>query len=240
MTTTDGTFRAPVVVSDAGIQPTVLKLVGAEHFPTEYVSYVSDLEPGWGWASVRYFLDRKVVDAPMYTMYAEESWYTTERYARVRAGEEPDDVIVFLTVPAAMDPSMAPPGKECVVAGTICSPDPEAPEIPMLYRKVDEMMARVFPGFMDAVEHRVAEGPAEVSAHTRDSVVPGAGGECVGIGQVVGQCGTRKPSPVSPLPGLYFCGADAGSEGMGTHQAGDSGMRVAEIVRAAVPRLRAR
>ncbi|MCZ7526572.1 MAG: hypothetical protein M5U14_09455 [Acidimicrobiia bacterium] len=104
VTTTAGTFRAPVVVSSAGIQPTVLKLVGAEHFPTGYAQHVSGLEPGWGWASVRYFLDRKVVDAPMYMIYGEESWYTTERYERVRAGEEPDDVIVFLTVPAAMDP----------------------------------------------------------------------------------------------------------------------------------------
>jgi phytoene dehydrogenase-like protein len=231
VTTADATFSAPVVVSDAGIQPTVLKLAGPEHFPSEYVAYVRALEPGWGWASVRYFLDRKVVDSPMCMFYAEESWYTTERYARVRNGEEPEDVIVFVTVPSAMDPSMAPPGKECVVAGTICSPDPEAPEIPMLYRKVDEMMERIFPGFMDSVEHRATDGPAEVSAHTRDSVVPGAGGECVGIGQVVGQCGTKKPSPVSPVAGLYFCGADAGSEGMGTHQAGDSGLRVAAMVR---------
>jgi prolycopene isomerase len=239
ITTSAGTFSAPIVISDAGIQPTVLKLAGAQHFPAEYVEYVRGLEPGWGWASVRYFLDRKVVDSPMCMAYAEESWYTTARYERVRAGEEPDDVIVFLTVPSAMDPSMAPPGKECVVAGTICSPDPEATEIPMLYRKVDEMMERVFPGFMDAVEHRATDGPAEVSEHTRDSVVPGAGGECVGIGQVVGQCGTKKPSPVSPVPGLYFCGADAGGEGMGTHQAGDSGLRVAAIVREAMGELAA-
>ena len=230
ITTTGGSFEAPVVISSAGIQPTVLKLAGREHFPSTYVEYIEALEPGWGWASVRYFLDRRVIQSPMMMIHAEESWYTTERYERVRAGEVPEDVIVFATVPANMDPSMAPEGRQCVVAGTICSPDPEAPEIPMLYGKVDEMMEKVLPGFLDSVTHRSVDGPAEVSRHTRDQVLPGQGGECVGIGQVVGQCGTRKPSPASPLSGLYFCGADAGGEGMGTHQAGLSGMRVAQTV----------
>jgi hypothetical protein len=32
---------------------------------------------------------------------------------------------------------------------------------------------------MDSVEHRATDGPAAVSARTRDSVVPGAGSECV-------------------------------------------------------------
>ena len=32
--TADGEFRAPIVISTAGIQPTVLKLAGASQFPT--------------------------------------------------------------------------------------------------------------------------------------------------------------------------------------------------------------
>jgi prolycopene isomerase len=39
-------FRAPIVVSDAGIQPTVLKLVGEEHFDKGYVNYIKGLVPG--------------------------------------------------------------------------------------------------------------------------------------------------------------------------------------------------
>lgn len=230
ITTDAGSFAAPVVVSDAGIQPTVLKLAGAEHFPDEYVEYVRNLEPGWGWASIRYFLSRKVLDAPMAMIYSDDTWYTTERYDRLRAGEWNDDVIVFLTIPSNLDPSMSPPGKQCIVSGSICSPDPEAAEIDEIYRRIDATMTKIFPEVMNAVEHRVTEGPREVSAHTRDSAVPGSGGECVGIGQIVGQCGTKKPSPITPVQGLYLCGTDAGYEGMGTHQAGGSGMRVAAIV----------
>jgi len=230
--TADGAFRAPIVVSTAGIQPTVLKLAGASQFPAQYVEYVKGLEPGWGFATVRYFLDRPAMPSKMYMVWSDDSWWNVERAKRVSAGHEPDEVIMFITVPCNFDPSMAPPGKQCLVAGTICSPDPKATEIDMLYRKLDEQLARCFPAAWAAVERREVDGPAEVSAHTRDSVLPGQGGECVGIGQIVGQCGTRKPSPRTPVAGLFLAGCDAGSGTMGTHQATDSGMTVARMVRA--------
>ena len=65
---------------------------------------------------------------------------------------------------------------------------------------------------------------------TRDSVLPGQGGECVGLAQVVGQCGKQKPSVQAPIRGLYYAGTDAGAAGMGTHQAALSGTEVARQV----------
>ena len=231
-----GTVTAPIVVSNAGIQPTVLKLVGVSHFEPAYTDYVRGLAPGWSFTGVRYFLGKKALQHNMYMVYADDSWWDTARYQRVMEGQVPDDVILFMTVPSNFDPSMAPPGKQCVITGTICSPDPEAAEVEMLYAKTDEMFARLFPEAWAAVERRECDGPREISVHTRDSVVPGQGGECVGVGQVVGQCGKYKPSPVSPIGGLYLAGCDAGSGGMGTHQATDSGMKVADLVLAAARR----
>ncbi len=37
-------YRAPIVVSNAGLQPTVLKLVGEQHFDRGYVSYVTSAQ----------------------------------------------------------------------------------------------------------------------------------------------------------------------------------------------------
>jgi phytoene dehydrogenase-like protein len=225
-----GTFTAPVIVSTAGIQPTVLKLVGASHFESAYVDYVRRLEPGWGWATVRYFIDRPVMDAGMYLLYADDTWWDTDGYQRFRNGEGHEEVVVFITVPAVFDPAMAPAGKQCLIAGTVCSPDPKATEIKTLYGRIDATIARVFPDVWQAIERRETDGPAEISAHTRDSVVPGQGGECVGLGQIVGQCGRHKPNPRSPIPGLYLAGCDAGAAAMGTHQACSSGMIVARWV----------
>ena len=46
VTTPKGTFNAPVIVSSAGIQPTILKLCGEEHFDKTYVNYIKGLVPG--------------------------------------------------------------------------------------------------------------------------------------------------------------------------------------------------
>jgi len=69
-----------------------------------------------------------------------------------------------------------------------------------------------------------------VSRLTRDSVLPGQGGETIGLGQVIGQCGPNKPSVRAPVSGLFYVGCDAGGTGVGTQQAIESGMNVADEV----------
>jgi len=80
------------------------------------------------------------------------------------------------------------------------------------------------------VESSERYSTSHVSNLTRDAVVPGRGGECVGLGQIVGQCGKHKPSARAPLGGLFYVGCDAGGYGCGTHQAADSGVNVADMV----------
>jgi len=72
--------------------------------------------------------------------------------------------------------------------------------------------------------------PAQVAALVRDEVMPGQGGECFGLAQITGQCGKNKPSIKSPIRGLFSVGADAGSYGLGFHQAVDSGIKAADMV----------
>jgi phytoene dehydrogenase-like protein len=228
--TPKGAFRAPAVVSSAGIQPTVLKLVGEEHFDRSYVNAIRGLAPGWGFTSIRYFLSQPVMDVAMYVAYSDDSWWNMERFLKVKEGHIPDEVILFMCNHSFYDTEAAPPGKQVLVSGTICSPNPEAKEIEGLWKKMDEQMVRFFPEIWEATERREYAGPREISEMTRDSVVPGQGGECVGLGQIVGQCGRMKPSVEAPVRGLYFSGADAGGAGMGTHQAAESGIEVARRV----------
>jgi phytoene dehydrogenase-like protein len=227
--TAKGTFHAPVAVSSAGIQPTVLKLVGPEQFDRSYVNYIKGLAPGWGFTSIRYFLSKPVMDVAMYVAYSDDSWWNMERFRRVKNGHIPDEVILFMCNHSFYDDEAAPPGKQVLVSGTICSPNPEAEEIAGLWKRMDEQMLKFFPEIWDATERREYAGPRDISNMTRDSVLPGQGGECVGLGQIVGQCGKLKPSPDAPIRGLYYAGADAGGAGMGTHQAACSGMEVARL-----------
>ncbi len=228
--TPKGKFHAPVVVSSAGIQPTVLKLVGEEFFDRSYVNYIRNLAPGWAFTSVHYFLNKPVMDVAMYVAYSDDSWWDMERFLRVKEGNVPDEVILFMCNHSFYDEQAAPPGKQVLVSGTICSPSPDAEEIQALWDKMDEQMQKFFPAIWAATERRDYAGPREISEMTRDSVLPGQGGECVGLGQIVGQCGRMKPSISAPIGGLYFAGADAGAAGMGTHQSALSGMKAATEV----------
>jgi prolycopene isomerase len=231
--TKDGLFKAPIVVSNAGIHPTVLKLVGEEHFDKSYVSYVKDLLPSLGFTAVHYILNKPVLPHALYQIWSEDSWWDMERYNEARAGVVPKDVTITLAIPANYDPSMGQSGKQLLLAGTNCSPDPDSKTIEMLWNKVDQQLAEVMPEVVPAIESKHAyAGPAQVAAASRDQVLPGQGGEAVGVGVTVGQCGKHKPSAKSPIPGLFYVGFDAGSTGgfMGTQQAVDSGLQVAPMV----------
>jgi phytoene dehydrogenase-like protein len=225
-----GRFRADVVVSNAGIQPTVLKLVGEEHFEDSYSEYVRDLVPSQAIMGIRYFLDRPFFEHGMYVAFSDESYLDAERFARLESGWLPEDVLVFNTGPAFYDRSLAPEGKQCAVMGTFCAPDPDLAYAEALWQRLDETAKRLWPGLEECIESQTRYGNRQVSDLTRDSVLPGQGGECIGLAQIVGQCGKQKPDATSPLRGLYYVGCDAGGYGCGTHQAADSGVKLAEII----------
>ncbi len=229
--TTKGSFSAPVVVSSAGIQPTVLKLVGEENFDRGYIDYVKGLVPGWAFTSVRYFLDRPVMETAMYAVWSDDSWLDTERFRKQKEGEEPDEVILFMCNHSFYDEHAAPPGKQVLVSGTVCSPNPDAEEIEGLWSRMDKQMKELLPEIWDATERKEYNGPREISNLTRDAVLPGQGGECVGLAQIIGQCGSMKPKSETSIRGLFLAGADAGAAGMGTHQSALSGTEVARLAR---------
>jgi len=225
-----GSFRAPIVVSNAGIQPTVLRLVGEEQFDAGYLSQVRGLVPSWAIVGTRYFLNRPYFEHGMYIAFSDQSYMDSDRFARMKSGWLPEELSVFNVVPAFYDASLAPEGRQCALVGTFCSPDPELAIQGRLLARLDETVEKLWPGIEACSESKVRYGTAQVSGLTRDSAVPGQGGECIGLAQIAGQCGRHKPSARAPLRGLYYVGCDAGGYGCGTHQAADSGVKVAAMV----------
>ncbi len=228
--TDKGDFHAPIVISNAGIQPTVLKLVGEDHFDKDYCGFVKDLVPSLGLMGIRYFIDKPLFETCSHIVFSDDSYMDNERIEKANSGAVPDELLVFLTVPANFDPDLAPTGKQCVLTSTLCPPDPELKNVQAWWDKLDEMMARLWPEFPQHVESKEYYGPKQVSALTRDQVLPGIGGECIGLGQTAGQCGKHKPSVESSIKGLYYVGCDAGGYGCGTHQAVDSAFYVSKTV----------
>ncbi len=228
--TSKGTFSAPIVISNAGIQPTVLKLVGEEHFDKGYVNRIKDLVPSLALIGTRYFLSRPYFKEAFNIAFSDNSYINTQRSIRAKKGEVPDELLVFNVIPSNFDPEMAPPGKQCVLSSTLCPADPEMDNYAAYWDKLDEMMDRIWPGFSDCVESKESYNTKHVSNLTREQVLPKIGGECIGLGQVVGQCGKHKPAATAPIRGLFYVGCDAGGYGCGTHQAVDSAFNVARLV----------
>jgi len=228
--TDKGAFYAPIVVSNAGIQPTALKLVGEEHFDKGYVNYVKDLVPSMIGIGIRYFLSKPVLEHPMYITFSDDNYFNVERAERAKAGQLPEDVLVFMLVPSLFDSSLAPAGKQYALASTLCPAYANLKEPQIWWDKLDETVAKLWPEVSKHIERKEHFGAADVSAVTRDHVLAGQGGECIGLGQIVGQCGRSKPSAKAPIRGLFYVGCDAGGYGCGTHQGVDSGFKVARMV----------
>ena len=224
-----GDFRAPIVVSNAGIQPTVLKLVGTEHFDRSYVNRIRDLVPSLGFAGVRYFLTKPVLDCQSYMFFSDNTISTTHHYLEAETGKMPEETYLYVST-NSIYPGMAPEGKQLVYTGLSCPADPKTDIRPWL-EIVEEGVTRLWPDIVKYAEKKETYGPAEISALSRDSVVPGTGGECVGMGQIVGQCGRKQIPANLPVGGLFCTGFDAGSAGFGNHKAVESGLNVAKMVR---------
>jgi len=230
--TSGGTFYAPIVISNAGIQPTVLKLAGEQHFAPDYVQYVKDLVPSLSLLGYRYFLNKRVFDVSYGVIFSQETPWSRERFEQACAGKAPREGVVYYEVPSEYDPNAAPAGKQIVLTGSFCPPDPDMSkeDIAAWADTGEQILFQAFPALEDAIEDKDLYTTREVSHLTRDAVLPGIGGETIGLGQIVGQCGPGKPSIKSPLEGLYYVGCDAGGTGVGTQQAIESGMNVAEAV----------
>lgn len=230
--TRDDLYKAPIVVSNAGIQPTVLKLVGEKHFDQGYVNYVKGIVPSLGFCCQRYIFREPVMEQGVCIATSADSYLDVARHEAMRAGSIPPVVSIYAVNPSHFDPDMAPRGKQMLLLGTWCRPDPKAREIKALQERVDQQFVEMFPRESRYIQAREGyAGPAQVSALTRDSVLPGLGGEAVGLAVSVGYCGKSKPSIRSPIHGLFYVGHDAGGAGyLGTHQAVSSGVRTAPAV----------
>lgn len=229
--TDKGVLTARAVVSNAGIQPTVLSLTGPEHFPSDYVDGVRSLEPSWAIAGVRYVFDAPVFDSALIPVYSDQSWLDSSRFAGMERGEWPDVPLIAVDVASEFDAGLvAEPGHQVANIQVFVSPDPASLMADEAVSRAETVIDELWPHLRRHVLFSERYGPRQISRMTRDAAVRGAGGEAVGLAQVVGQVGRHKPDPRTPLPGLYLVGCDAGGRGAGTHQAVDSAFNVFAMV----------
>lgn len=219
-------YHSPIVISNAGIQPTVLKLVGEEHFDPAYVRWVKNLEVNLACVGYRWILDAPVLQTPMNVYLSYNSTTTLDMLRKMEQGIFPDlnHTYIYLGTTSFYE-GLAPPGKQLVYASMTCLPDPSINIQPYLDR-LRAIVEKIQPDLFQHIEKEECFGPANVPGVGRDAVLPGQGGESYGIALSVGQYKDERLNGDSPIKGLYFVGSDAGGFGLGTHQAVDSAVNL--------------
>lgn len=226
--TANDQFLTPVVISSAGIQPTVLKLVGEDVFKPEYVTWVKDLEMNLASVGYRWFLNEPLLTSPMNIFLTYNSVTTLEDFRNMEHGIFPDHNYVYLGT-TSLYPGLAPEGKQLVYACMSCLGDPKLDIKPYL-QQVRNTVKKMQPDLFDHIEREETFGPRTIAGLSRDSVLPGKGGEDYGTLLSITQYGDPRLDGSSPIDGLYYVGCDAGGFGLGTHQAVDSAINVYQLV----------
>jgi prolycopene isomerase len=138
-------------------------------------------------------------------------------------GKITDPTPVYAPVPTNFDPSLAPEGRQLIVAsiygsaGTFSDDSPERWE-----RHCLAMMARVIPGLQDELLfHEFIPIPAIGRWMNR----PASG--AISNGQYPGQVGRDRLPITTPVQGLCLAGDGAGGRGIGTELAATSGIEAA-------------
>jgi phytoene dehydrogenase-like protein len=229
VTLADGsTLRAPLVVSGAHPQTTVLDLAGAEHFPDEVVADMRRYRTRGASVKVNLVLAKP----PRYADVTEdeqrmllhtgvalcESVDALERaWQEAVLGRPAATPYIEVEVPSAVDPTLAD-GAGCVVTMfTQYGPHDEAgwPDgAREAYKRAClDVLGAVAPGVADSVVHAEVLAPPDL-----ERIFGLRGGSIFQGEQDLGQLAFMRPAPAlaryaTPVDGLYLCGA-------GTHPGG--------------------
>ncbi|MHA1784329.1 MAG: phytoene desaturase family protein [Candidatus Helarchaeota archaeon] len=218
----DGEFiESNLIISNAGIKETVLKLVGEKHFPKNYVKRIKELEVSegsdtWGFYSIKFGIDEKLIKPPIiFPMIRTDNDKKISSIRELIEDYMMNDALppsggMYMTVPSNMDPTLAPHNRQIVNMGCI------GPVKSKNYQKwIDfytDILESLVPGFRKHVlfmdVHRTGEPLQAWTGRFQ--------GDAVGISQSVGQVGALRPKSNTPIKGLFLVGADVGMTGIGT------------------------
>jgi prolycopene isomerase len=232
----DGTLLpASVVISTSSVRTTVLRLVGPEHFPEDYVARARAITGSMIAVQAKIGLKKKLVDAGAIVggvgdnvdLLSVSTADMRSMFDAVLAGRVPDIVPFYCPVPTNFDPELAPPGHQlltvCAVAPTsdIALADPAAAWEEAMMRT----LRRVVPGLDEHVLF--------IDRFSVDFIEKWIGkefGPAVSTAQVPGQVGKHRPTVHTPIRGLYMAGCGAGARGVGTELAAASAMECVDRV----------
>lgn len=212
------------VISAIGIKETATKLVGTEHFDNKYNRKIQNLKYSYGGISLKYALKKKITK---FYWGGEIPDNLDEMTNDMMSGKIPKKFPVMFVTPSNIDPTLAPKGKQ-VMSFISGGPATEPGSIDWT-RWVEHMQAQaesLFPGLKENTIYCDVSTPDDIAKYSGRIF-----GDAVGVSQTVDQVADRRPSPVSPVEGLYYAGADVGRGCCATELASESAISLYKYIK---------
>jgi len=211
-----------IVISNAGIRETVNNLVGGNHFDSEYLEKIDRLKYSMSAITLKLALEKPITHYKIINALTMED--PEEKFSSIMEGKVPDTVDLFIPVPSNYDPSLAPEGKQLIIAGTAVPRENFERNREKWINNSMKTLEEIFPELPSNLMWWEATTPKDLEH------LGGKEATVVGVAQTVDQVGDRRPSQVLPVEGLYVVGGDAGGWGIGTELAATSAIELSEII----------
>lgn len=222
--TESGFLEADLVLSNAGIDITA-DLAGEDAMGKDYMEYAGRLRYSGAGVVAKYLIDGIVADYPAVIYMPEAD--AANMFSFIEEGGTPSDLMMMMPVVDRLDPGSVPAGKQLIIAATPGKPEPLNDSSEPLLKALERQLFELFPDMKNSIIWKESVKPEHISAVTGRK----KRGESVGVAQIPGQVGKSRPSPLTPVNGLYNVGVDAGARGIGTWMAAASAEHVANLVK---------
>lgn len=212
-----------IIISNAGIKPTVLSLAGKNNFNSNYLRRVKDLKPSYSAITFKFALKEPIIDDIVFlNLYHGDLSVFGEKE---RSPKGPKATGFMVMIPTNADPNLAPPNHQIVIFGTLAPTRRKNwkewrsyyyDQILEFYSDIEDKTL-----FMDVTTPEdlakmsgKAFGPIETTALTPN------------------QSGPYRISSELPIKDLYIVGDTAGTNthGIGTQLAADSAIKLSKLI----------
>jgi len=241
VTTADGAEAEATVVACNLAPVDLIPLVEAGALPEEWIARARAVRPSGSAHQVKLALKRPLVEEGCLIGGVSLSGLGLEDLSidlmrstvdAIDAGRVSDPLAVYAPVPTNYDPSLAPPGRQLIVASIYGPTRSDPADPPHVWREAAmRALASIIPGLEDEL------------LWSEFMPVPAVGGwmgksqrGAICNGQFPGQVGRDRLPVATPLDGLFLCGDGAGGRGVGTELAAVSAMEAARAMRTILAR----
>lgn len=236
-------IEAPIVVSNAGIKPTISNLLSDKSvLEKEYIKQVENIIPSYSSITFKVALNKRVItdyDA-VHLFFARPEEFQQETLQEVwdslDRGEVPQAAAFMCPITSNCDPSLAPKGKQLMILGGIAPAKlTKGKSWQPWIDRYWEMILEFYPEFEKHLDFLDVTTPLDIIKATGKPEAP-----VEGTALTVTQSGhNRISSRIPNIEGLFVAGDTAGTDihGIGTQLAVNSGINVFRMIQQDYPKM---